>query len=319
MKRTLLTLTFAALFALAPLSAKDSYTVEEFSAMEIDSARSLKIVDSLDEKAQRKLVSACFKLKDKIALDLSDCDFGGGEAKIDFFHIKNVRSCVLPLRTKAVVHFDCDDLEKVILPDGLEWIAAQAFFESGLRRVDIPSSVKHVGACAFGDCDFLKVITTNRNPNVENWSVAWSAWNDAHIVQSGGYEEKESESADNPNKIEFDHKVYHFLGGKMNMKIRLQNPPAKSQKAKLYFYDAHNGNSEQGYLELKLKKGKAEIEIKDFAAAQIGIKETELFDVILYECGDYWVKVVCVLELADGTRTRLDGSARLYFAGMPML
>ena len=58
MKKTLLAYAFAALFALAPLSAKDSYTVEEFSAMEIDSARSVKIVDSLDEGAQRKLVSA---------------------------------------------------------------------------------------------------------------------------------------------------------------------------------------------------------------------------------------------------------------------
>ena len=197
-------------------------------------------------------------------------------------------------------------------------IAAQAFFESGLKSVDIPSSVQYVGACAFGDCNALKFIRTNNNPNEKKWSAAWSAWNEAKIIQNGAWEEKETEPANNPNKIEFDHKVYYLIGGKINMKVRLASPLQKTQKAKLYFYDAHNGNSEQGFLEIKLKKGKTEFEVKDFAAFQIGIAESDLFRAIYKECGDYWVKLVCELELADGTKIPLDGSARLYFAGMPI-
>ncbi len=305
--------------ALASLGAKDFYTVEEFSSVEIDSGESVKIVDSLDEETQRKLVSACNKLKGKVALDLSVCDFGKDEAKIDFFHIRNVRSCVLPARTKTVVNFDCVDLEEIALPAGLEKIACHAFFESGLKSVDIPSYVKYVGACAFGDCNALKFIRTNNNPNEKKWSMAWSAWNGAAIIQSGAWEEKETEPANNPNKIEFDHKVYYLIGGKLNMKIRLGTPPEKSQKAKLYFYDAHNGSSAQGYIAAKLKKGKSEFEVKDFPAFQIGIAESDLFRAIYKERGDYWVKLVCELELADGTKIPLDGSARLYFDGMPML
>ena len=76
-----------AAMALASLGAKDFYTVEEFSSAEIDSGKSVKIVDSLDEETQRKLVGACNKLKGKIALDLSACDFGKDDARIDFFHI----------------------------------------------------------------------------------------------------------------------------------------------------------------------------------------------------------------------------------------
>lgn len=308
-----------AAMALAPLGAKDFYTVEEFSSVEIDSGESVKIVDSLDEGTQRKLVAACNKLKGKIALDLSACGFGDDEARIDFFHIGNVRSCVLPARTKTVVNFDCDDLEEIKLPAGLEKISCHAFFESGLKSVDIPSSVKYVGACAFGDCNSLKFIRTGENPNIQNWSLAWSAWNGAAIIQSGGYEEAEIVTDENPNKIEFDHKVYYLIGGKMNMKIRLGTPPEKSQKAKLYFYDAHNGSSAQGYIAAKLKKGKSEFEVKDFPAFQIGIAESDLFRAIYKECGDYWVKLVCELELADGTKIPLDGSARLYFDGMPIL
>lgn len=317
--KTAFAVCLMAAMALASLGAKDFYTVEEFSSVEIDSGASVKIVDSLDEGTQRKLVGACNKLKGKIALDLSACDFGADDARIDFFHIRNIRSCVLPARTKTVVNFDCDDLEEIKLPSGLEKIACHAFFESGLKSVDIPSSVKYVGACAFGDCNSLKFIRTNNNPNEKKWSLAWSAWNGAKIIQSGGYEEAEIVTDETPNKIEFDHKVYYLIGGKMNMKIRLETPPEKSQKAKLYFYDAHNGSSAQGYIAAKLKKGKSEFEIKDFPAFQIGIAESDLFRAIYKECGDYWVKLVCELELADGTKIPLDGSARLYFDGMPIL
>jgi len=297
--------------------AKESFTVREFSEAEIGSKRGVKIVDSLDEETQRALVSACYKLKNKVVLDLSECGFGTDEAKIDFFHIRNVRSCVLPKATKSVVNFDCADLEEVVLNDGLEEIAAQAFFESGLKSVRIPPSVKYVGACAFGDCPALKFIRTDKTADSGSWSAAWSAWNEAKIISGGDYEETESGREENPNKIEFDHKVYHLVGGKMNMKIRLASSLQKTQKAKLHFYDAHNGNSEQGCLEVKVKKRKAEIEVKNFDASQIGIADTDLFRAIFDECGDYWVKVECVLVLADGTRIPLDGSARLYFAGMP--
>lgn len=83
--KTAFAVCLMAAMALAPLDAKDFYTVEEFSAAEIDSGESVKIVDTLDEETQRKLVGACNKLKGKVALDLSACDFGKDEAKINFF------------------------------------------------------------------------------------------------------------------------------------------------------------------------------------------------------------------------------------------
>ena len=305
-----------AAFALAlPLSAKDAMSVNEFSALEIREARSVKIVDVLGKENQGALADACRKSDALIDLDLSGCTFPADEeAKIDLFHIRNVRSCVLPKTTKRIVNFDCDELESVALPEGLLRIGAKAFFESGLKSVVIPDSVEYVGACAFGDSPSLRLIKIGKNADTGKWSPAWSAWNDA-LVTTEEKAELPTEREPFPDRIEFDHANYHLMGGKMNIKITFAEPRAKSENALLYFCDAHDGGIELCAVEVKLKKKKREIALKDFPAIEIGIADTPLPDAVLEECGDYWVKLSCFLELSDGTRIPLEGSARLYFAG----
>lgn len=271
--------------------AQKAVSVSEFIALNIDSDKEIKIIDELSKDNQSAIVSACSKLKFPIDLDLSDCTFDMCDADIDFFHIRNIKTCILPKATKKVINFDCSELRQIILPSGLKTISKQAFFESGLTSIDIPNSVEYIGACAFGDCNSLKYIRTNENKNICNWSKAWYQWNDAVIVGTENFQPSEDRAEENFNKIVFDHKVYYLVGGKMNIKITLSNPPLKNQKVKLCFYDAHNNNSEQGYLELELKKNKTEIELKDVPAMKVGISDSELFHVIYKECGDYWVKV----------------------------
>ena len=49
-------------------------------------------------------------------------------------------------------------LTSVTLPDGLEEIRDWAFGHTGLKRVDLPSSIKIVDYCAFGGCDKMTDI-----------------------------------------------------------------------------------------------------------------------------------------------------------------
>lgn len=291
--------------------AQTGITVREFSALAASSEAAeltVKIDDVLNKENQDMINDACHDANASVTLDLSDCSFEDDERNIDFYHIQNVRKCVLPLRTKSVSHFDCDALEEIALPDGLEEIRHSAFFDSEkLQYVRIPKSVKHVGACAFGDCDSLRYIQLDKDTDTTKWSPAW---NHAEII----YDQNPSETraaAENENKIRFDHEVYHLFS-KINFKITLAKPPAKSQEATLRFCDEHNLNTDLGEMPIKLKKNKTEYEFDDVSTAEMGLEDTDLIRAIMDECADYWVKLKCSLEFSDGTETDLEGSARLY-------
>ena len=45
--------------------------------------------------------------------------------------------------------------------EGLEKIGVAAFSESGIRRVDLPSSTKRIGAQAFAECKRLRDVRLN--------------------------------------------------------------------------------------------------------------------------------------------------------------
>ena len=47
---------------------------------------------------------------------------------------------------------ECENLKKIELSEGLEYIGKWCFRESGLEDIMFPSSVKNVGAQAFYDC-----------------------------------------------------------------------------------------------------------------------------------------------------------------------
>ena len=151
MKAKMKIIAIVAAFILAlPLSANDAMSVNEFSALEIREARSVKIADVLGKENQDALADACRKSDSLIDLDLSGCTFPADEeAEIDLFHIRNVRSCVLPKTTKRIVNFDCNELESVALSDavleecGDYWVKLSCFLElSDGTRIPLEGSAR---------------------------------------------------------------------------------------------------------------------------------------------------------------------------------
>ena len=53
------------------------------------------------------------------------------------------------------------DLEEVSINNNIIYIGDRAFRETGLTSVEIPSSVKEVGVCAFSGCEYLESVTFN--------------------------------------------------------------------------------------------------------------------------------------------------------------
>ena len=255
--------------------AQKAFTVSEFKSyienykISPDAAVetvSIKIKDVLSSETQNSLVQVTWKTENPqnlyFDLDLSECTYAGDDCILDFFHIRKVRSCVLPLTTKRLRYFDCTQLEAITLPEGLEVIQRNAFFDvPSLKRIEIPASVRYVGACAFGDCSSLEYIIIDKNANTEKWSLAWNAWNDAKIVYS---DEKDfSDKNDEPPVAErgtvvFEHDSY-YLYSDIAYTITLAEQPAKTQKANIFVYDAHNGGEFMGTLPIKIKKIKQSI------------------------------------------------------------
>jgi hypothetical protein len=54
--------------------------------------------------------------------------------------------------------FDCHDLNEIRLPEGLEEIAESAFYNSGVAKLDLPSTVKVIGDRAFYNCKNLTEV-----------------------------------------------------------------------------------------------------------------------------------------------------------------
>ena len=198
--------------------AQKTFTVSEFKSyvenykISPDAAVetvSIKIKDVLSSETQNSLVQVTWKTENPqnlyFDLDLSECTYAGDDCILDFFHIRKVRSCVLPLTTKRLRYFDCTQLEAITLPEGLEVIQRNAFFDvPSLKRIEIPASVRYVGACAFGDCSSLEYILIDKNANTEKWSLAWNAWNDAKIVYS---DEKDFSDVDTKPSLLYTYKM----------------------------------------------------------------------------------------------------------------
>lgn len=61
---------------------------------------------------------------------------------------------------------DCDDIEKIILPDTLKSISSSCFSgNSALKKIDIPASVKEIGSRAFQKCMALDEIILPKGIN----------------------------------------------------------------------------------------------------------------------------------------------------------
>ena len=313
--------------------AQKTFTVSEFKSYvenyKIASGAegetvSIKIKDVLSSETQNSLVTLTWKTENPrnlyFDLDLSECTYADDDCILDFFHIRKVRSCVLPMSTKRLRYFDCTQLEEITLPDGLEVIQRNAFFDVPLlKRIEIPASVRYVGACAFGDCLSLEYILIDKNANTKDWSLAWNAWNDAKIVYSDEKDfpdKKTDKKNDEPSAAErgtvvFEHDSY-YLYSDIAYTIRLAEKPAKTQKANIFVYDAHNGGELMGTLPIKIKKNKTVYTFTGVPTQHFEIAETDLYNAILSESNQYWAKMKFILVLKNGNRIDLVGSARCY-------
>ena len=57
--------------------------------------------------------------------------------------------------------YGCTDLKNITFPDSLETIGLGAFWESGLERVTLPSSLRVLAQAAFAECKNLKTAVLN--------------------------------------------------------------------------------------------------------------------------------------------------------------
>ena len=62
--------------------------------------------------------------------------------------------------------YGCKNLRRVVLPEGLYEIGIGAFSESGVKRVDLPSSTREIGAEAFAKCVNLLIVQLNEGLKV---------------------------------------------------------------------------------------------------------------------------------------------------------
>ncbi len=54
---------------------------------------------------------------------------------------------------------DCDNLERVVIPEGVVAICHSAFYQLPLKEVTFPKSLAVIGSAAFKFCEELKKIT----------------------------------------------------------------------------------------------------------------------------------------------------------------
>ena len=70
-------------------------------------------------------------------------------------------------KIESTAFTDNDALEEVILPQGLREISFQAFFESRIRTVTIPASVKGLREKTFCNCKYLEAVIFEGNTRIE--------------------------------------------------------------------------------------------------------------------------------------------------------
>ena len=64
--------------------------------------------------------------------------------------------------------YECDNLDTIVLPDGLKMIGNRAFYSCDmLQTINIPDSVELIDEYAFYNCDNLENVTINEEANLE--------------------------------------------------------------------------------------------------------------------------------------------------------
>ena len=103
------------------------------------------------------------ELKEKITdLEISGTIIGY-KAFQGFTGLTNV---VIPKEVTTIIDLafeGCKNLKSVTIPDGVKYIGWEAFKNSGLEKIHIPSSVEEMGYCLFSGCSALSSITADRS------------------------------------------------------------------------------------------------------------------------------------------------------------
>lgn len=72
----------------------------------------------------------------------------------------------------------CFSLESITLSENLKIIGNLAFYNSGLKSINIPKSVKSIGDSAFADCkELLRVSLPKELTNISTNAFMWTPWN----------------------------------------------------------------------------------------------------------------------------------------------
>ena len=53
----------------------------------------------------------------------------------------------------------CKNLKSISLPDGIKYIDDQAFYQTGITEINLPSSLESIGVSSFWNCNGLKTLT----------------------------------------------------------------------------------------------------------------------------------------------------------------
>ena len=92
--------------------------------------------------------------------EIGHCAFAGKfDSKDSFINLETV---VLPESLKVIdeaAFYNCEKLSKINLPEGLEYIYYEAFYDTNLKNVRIPESVIKIENDVFDYCDNLKKVT----------------------------------------------------------------------------------------------------------------------------------------------------------------
>ena len=152
------------------IPATVEYEGEEFSVVAIGTAafyecKALTTVDFAENSKVTEIGPAAFYACE----NLSSINFPEGLKTIEdgaFYACENLSSIKFPASLKIIqdgAFAECPKLESIDLPDGFVGFDKFAFMNSGLKSVNLPTSVEAIGEMVFMGCSSLKSINLPAN------------------------------------------------------------------------------------------------------------------------------------------------------------
>lgn len=72
--------------------------------------------------------------------------------------IKSIRLPSTLKRVEARMFESCQNLKRVEIPSGVEYIGTECFMDSGIKKITLPDTLKKIGKDAFDDCPSLRTV-----------------------------------------------------------------------------------------------------------------------------------------------------------------